>query len=379
MGVGFVPEIGGTGAMKKSSYHRFLRPRYVVLVLLLLAAPVFSQLPQRNGPTDRDSLSEMMTRAQRLPDIPTHLSEKDVRTLIADSGAKDSQFGASAFLYAANLLDGKTLLATENNSQCIDVAVYKRAGVFRNHFEKQWAAPSAYCSPAPCRMPVAFALHQGSQDRALFNVFIPKQVSPDDTACDENVIMSFGRKGDGYDSLKQEILPARCSWADSSRWIRQAAMTAAGQNNLIASVFTGAALAYRQSLVTIYEVNGRIRANRLEFQSRDIETYMNPRPPSACMSVKPAKSEELPIPETTLKQLVEQLQQIDLTSERCPKLPNGDCAYIFDGARFDIIVGNSPVIGITDVAGLKGVRAENPALMKWAYKVVSAANVRVKK
>jgi hypothetical protein len=66
----------------------------------------------------------------------------------------------------------------------------------------------------------------------------------------------------------------------------------------------------------------------------------------------------------------------NLETDSCPRQKDGRCALIQDGTVYVVEMAGASAIRIKEVAGVPGVRSQNPALLEWIRATIRAANFR---
>jgi hypothetical protein len=84
----------------------------------------------------------------------------------------------------------------------------------------------------------------------------------------------------------------------------------------------------------------------------------------------PISAANLKVPVENVQKLANELNGIDLTSDRCARRPDKTCALLLDGRSFHVQVGNHTAVAITDVKGLRGYSSENEELSAWIYRLL---------
>jgi len=100
-----------------------------------------------------------------------------------------------------------------------------------------------------------------------------------------------------------------------------------------------------------------------------------PRTRQQCLELaKTAKVDtvELSARADDTKELWASFRNTNLDTDTCPRR-HGQCAHILDGTDFVIQTSDGHSQRITEVAGMKGIRSENPALLEWVHALLQTA------
>lgn len=323
----------------------------------------------------QQELSDAMSRAKYLAPEPRQLSDRDIRKLVQQAGVNELQHGPGSFIDAGYLSDGKVLLALRTDEHCLEVSVFRSVGVLRKHFEKIWNTTEGprgekFCSPTTCRSPRAIAFSHStpsSNEKTLFRVIVPKQVSNSDIACDENEIFKFRKQehGNVYVSEPAKIISAYDSFPDCFKSLDLVPHELAGKAQFIASIGYVPAFAAQKDFVILFAVDDKLAAMHTKVPFRLTTTPATSQLPSECVAANKGRYRPLSVPSDVLQKKIDELKNISVDSNRCIRRKNGDCALLFDGLYYRVAIGSSPPVLLTDVEGLKGLTNENPALESW--------------
>lgn len=99
------------------------------------------------------------------------------------------------------------------------------------------------------------------------------------------------------------------------------------------------------------------------------------RTPEQCLDIaKAAEIDTSPLSVSTeqANSLWARFSSINLQTDTCARR-KGRCAHIFDGTEYVIQQPDGVPIRLSEVAGMKGIARENPALLDWVHSILRVA------
>ena len=300
------------------------------------------------------------------------------------AGADEYQNGQNSFASALTLSNGQILFVSRtNDGRCLKLTVFRKSGFLGRDFTQIWSAegtPSLddFCSPVSCRPPTVFAVKNDkpspSGESPIFVASVPRPTSPEDHACDNNLLVRYRNHGDGYEIAGEEIAPAARGVYDCLAQTDQSLL----QGDDIAVIEVLPALAVRRFAMAIREIDGGLIAEKIEIPRRTLDASTSSRP-SDCRPLPLKKVSRLHLDSKTLSEFLEDLKRIDLRSDRCPRQKRGECAWILDGIGYRVVLKGTRPINLTDIEGEPKIRSENPELYEWVQKLLKDANMNVRR
>ena len=341
------------------------------LALSLVFAIVPPRVTAQNPPTfDWKAFHRADDRswAQR-----TGLSPQEIRQLrLADGIADDEPSNPLDTIDARTLPRKRILLVTAAGSgHCLTVNVFSPNG---GRFQRLWSASempdgAGFCHPSVCRNAMAFA-SKGNR----VEVAIPVNLEGAPMGmCDENIVLTYEGKGKTYALVETKNWPAQCGLEDYEFAVQRAL---AEPDDPVPTVERLVTVLVKPSFVPesaiAFEktVNGLV-INRLAFRTQvwnALHILTKRQTPSECIATAkaiPIDRTAVNIPAGDAQRLLDELNKIDLNMDSCPRGADGDCAFLYDGTSYTVILEDGRIVRMTDVEGLKGVRSENPALSRW--------------
>jgi hypothetical protein len=347
-----------------------LPSRCLTRVALLVATFSLSAFGFQQQSTDLRTLQRVNDREWARE---TGLRETQIRNLRVSAGIPDgSPSDPIRTIESGKLAHGHILLVmTGLSDDCVAVSVWRH---HRQRYESIWSTGKApngldLCHHSRCRHATAWV----TQDKQIW-VSVPHQNSSNEFGqCDVTTFFKYRWTGHTYALTGEENASVNC-----------AIDTYYDALDIILGGLTESRIVSIQVLrpfVPEYAVvfsrdKGTLLVNHLLAHRKvwpELGIFLRRQTPSECIhkaQVIPVDRTPIPLTEDKAAALMRSLGEIDLHSSPCPVDDNGKRVDLLDPTVYVVQTENSVPIHLTDTLGMKHVRSENDALLRWVSEVL---------
>jgi hypothetical protein len=303
----------------------------------------------------------------------TGLRETEIRRLRLNAGVPDgAPSNPIRLIESEKLPHGHLLLVmTGVSDDCVTVSVWKP---FNSQYERVWSIGKSprglgLCHHSRCRDATAWV----TEDQQIW-VSVPRQNSSNEFGqCDETTYLKYRWNGQTYALTGEENAATNCAidtYYDALDIIFDGLT-----ESRIASIEVLEPFGLEYAVVFSRD-KGKLQVNRLLARrkvSSELAFLSRRQTPSQCIheaQVIPVARTPIPLAQDKAAALMRSLKEIDLRSSPRPFDDKGRRVDLLDATVYVVQTENSVRIHLTDTLGMKHVRSENDALLRWVREVL---------